>query len=394
MATKTRGKALVLAVSLSLVAYALLGGFLGKALARDSAYRYLAVFQDVLSLVTSAYVEPVNVETIREGAIRGMMDALDPDSVYLTPEEFALLTSGERPPGREAGVGVGVSKRFYVEVAAVFPGSPADAAGLKPGDLLKSIDGVNTREVNVVVGENLLRGPVGSTAKLEVIRGRSAEPLEVTVERKLFAEKWVTHKTVDSETGYVRVVGLGPDVAREVASAVTALATEGAADIVVDLRDALGRTGDDGARVAELFIDGGLAATLQGRDGAKTEVRLVPGRVVHRGPVALLINERTAGAAEVLAAAFATAGRGELIGNKTAGRAAIQKPSRLADGSGLLLSASQYWTADGKAILGEGITPTVEVEERLTADESEGAEDPVLKKALEVLRSARAKKAA
>lgn len=388
---KARGKVLILTLSLPLVLYAILGGFLGRALARDSAYRYLAVFQDVLTLVMSNYVEPVKLEVVMGGALRGMMDALDPDSCYLTPSEFAEFQrpASEKP---QAELGIEVTKRYYLQVVAVLPGSPAEVAGLQPGDLLKSVDGVNTRDTNVVVGESILRGAEGSKLRLQVIRGRSADPIDVTVERKVLSSLPVAYKMMDGPTGYIRIASFRPGVAREVAQAVRTLEAAGAAELVLDVRDSFGRLAEEGAAVAELFVAGGQAATLQGRDQSRSELTLGSGRVVFHGPTVLLVNEASSGAAEIVASAFQAAKRAELVGVKTAGRAALQRVVPLGDGAGLVLSVSQYWTPDGKGLLGNGIQPTVEVQIK---DDREGAVgDPILEKGLEVLKSARAKAAA
>jgi carboxyl-terminal processing protease len=388
---KTRGKVLILGLSLPLVLYAILGGFLGRALARDSAYRYLAVFQDVLTLVMSNYVEPVKLDVVMEGALRGMMDALDPDSCYLNPTEF---TEFQKPSSGKprAELGIEVTKRYYLQVVSVLPGSPAEAAGLEPGDLLKSVDRLNTRDTNVVVGEALLRGEEGSKVQLQVLRGRSADPIEMTVERKVLSASPVVYKMMDGPTGYVRIASFRPGVAKDVAEAVRTLTAAGASELVLDARDSFGRLAEEAASVAELFVAGGLAATLQARDESRSELRLASDRVLFRGPVVLLVNESSSGAAEILASALQGAKRAELVGAKTAGRAAIQRVVALDDGAGLVLSVSRYWTAEGKALLGNGIEPTVPVELR---DDREGAAgDPVLEKGLEVLKSARAKAAA
>jgi len=388
---KTRGKVLILALSVPLVLYAILGGFLGRALARDSAYRYLAVFQDVLTLVMSNYVEPVKLEVVMEGALRGMMDALDPDSCYLTPQEF---TDFQKPANEKprAELGIEVTKRYYLQVVAVLPGSPAEGAGLQPGDLLKSVDGVNTRDTNVVVGESMLRGAAGSSVRLQIIRGRSADPLEVTVERKVLSGAPVAYKMMDGPTGYIRIASFRPGVAKEVAQAVRTLEAAGASELVLDVRDSFGRLAEEGAAVAELFVAGGPAATLQRRDQSKNGLNLAADRVVFRGAAVLLVNDASSGAAEIVASAFQTAKRAELVGVKTAGRAALQRVVPLGYGAGLVLSVSQYWTPDGKALLGNGIQPTVEVQIR--DDREAAASDAILEKGLEVLKSVRAKAAA
>jgi carboxyl-terminal processing protease len=387
---KIRPRYLLLALSGPFVLYAILGGFLGKALARDSAYRYLSVFQDVVTLLMKNYVEPVEMGHVMEGAIRGMMDALDPDSCYLTPKEFEAFQNPQK--GNRTGIGVEVIKRYYLQLVAVLPDSPAEKAGLKPGDMLKSVDGANTREMNVVVGESLLIGPPGSTVRLMVLRGRQPEPTEYLVARETKPVPAVAYKMLPDSTGYIRIASFREGAAAEVAEGVEKLKQQGAAELVLDIRNSFGRVAEQGAKVAELFVSGGLAARLQGRSGEHTDLELATDRVIFRGPMAVLLNHDSSGAAEILASAIGHAERAELVGEKTLGRSAVQKTIPMGDGSALILSVSQYSTPEGDPLLGKGIEPTIEVEEPRLAEDRVG--DPILEKALESLTQARVKVAA
>ena len=387
--SKVRAKHLILVFSVPFVLYAILGGFLGRALARENAYRYLSVFQDVVTLVMNNYVKAPEMDSVMDGAIRGMMEALDADSVYLTPEEFAAFT--DEAPKPQADIGIEVTKRYYIQVVSVLPGSPAETAGLEPGDLLKSIDGRNTREVNVVVGESLLRGPASSEVKLEVVRGRQPDPVPITVERRDVVSSPVEFEMLGDGTGYIHVAGFRAGTATDVKRGIEMLKGQGATQLVLDLRNSYGRVAEDGARVAELFIDGGVAARLQSRGGKETDLTLDAGQVAFDGNVTVLINRGSSGAAEIVASAFQAADRGELVGIQTSGRSAVQKTIPLGDGSGVILSVAQYSTPDGKALLGEGLEPTVEVSRDVDTPKDE---DPVLDKALEILAESAAQKKA
>lgn len=377
---KLRAKHFILGLSIPFVLYAILGGFLGRALARDSAYRYLSVFQDVVTHVMNFYVESPEMDEVMDGAIRGMMDALDPDSCYLSPAEFEAFTTRDEKP--QADIGVEVTKRYYVQVVAVLPGSPAEAAGLEPGDMIKSIDGQNTREVNVIVGESMLKGPPGSDVALEVVRARQPDPIEITVTRRDVVTSPVEFEILSPGTGYIHIASFQAGTATDVKRSIEMLKGQGAERLVIDLRNSFGRVAEQGARVAELFISGGVAARLQSRNGETEDIALSSDEVAFEGPVAVLINRGSSGAAEIVASAFRSSERGELVGVQTQGRAAVQKAIPLGDGAGLVLSVGQYWTPDGKALLGEGLEPTVEVSRTVdTPDE----EDPVLDKAIEVL---------
>ncbi|HEX9725601.1 MAG TPA: S41 family peptidase [Vicinamibacteria bacterium] len=384
-----RAKHLILLLSGPFVIYAVLGGFLGSALARDTAYRYLSVFQDVVTLIMNNYVDPVQMGTVIEGGIRGMMDALDPDSAYLSPAEFAAF---EQPPAGVTGIGVEVTKRYYLQVVGVLPGSAADKAGLQAGDLLKSVGGVNTREVSTIIGESLLRGEPGTRVDLEVIRGRQADPIAITVERSPGSSDPVAYKMLTGNIGYIRVVAFQAGSGERVARAIQSVKSSGATSLVVDARDSFGRMAGEGAQVAGLFVSGGVAAVLQNRSGESTDLTIEAGRVAFDGPMTLLVNRGTSGAAEILGSAIRHAKRGDLVGEQTAGRGGIQKAIPLKDGSGLVLSVSQYSTPGGETLLGTGLAPTVEVE---GAPQGEtGGGDPILEKAIEILSTEQAKAAA
>jgi carboxyl-terminal processing protease len=384
-----RAKHLILLLSGPFVIYAVLGGFLGSALARDTAYRYLSVFQDVVTLIMNNYVDPVQMGTVIEGGIRGMMDALDPDSAYLSPAEFAAF---ENPPEGVTGIGVEVTKRYYLQVVGVLPGSAADKAGLQAGDLLKSVGGVNTREVSTIIGESLLRGEPGTRVDLEVIRGRQADPIAITVERSPGSSDPVAYKMLTGNIGYIRVVAFQAGSGERVARAIQSVKSSGATSLVVDARDSFGRMAGEGAQVAGLFVSGGVAAVLQNRSGESTDLTIEAGRVAFDGPMTLLVNRGTSGAAEILGSAIRHAKRGDLVGEQTAGRGGIQKAIPLKDGSGLVLSVSQYSTPGGETLLGTGLAPTVEVE---GAPQGEtGGGDPILEKAIEILSTEQAKAAA
>jgi carboxyl-terminal processing protease len=386
-----RFKHILLAFSAGFVLYAILGAFLGRALARDSAYRYLSVFQDVVTLVMNNYLTPPEMDQVMDGAIRGMLEALDPDSCYLTAEEYLAYKDPEAH--KKADVGVELTKRYYLQVVSVLPGSPAEKAGVEPGDLLKSIDGSNTREVNVISGEAMLRGASGSRVKLEVIRDRQPDPVKLEVERRDVVASPVAFHMLSGGAGYIKITSFRPGTDTDVKRAIAVLEEQGAEKLVVDVRNSFGRVAEEGAKVAELFVSGGVAARLQSRKGETSDLRLATDRVAFRGDLVLLINGGSSGAAEIVASAIREAKRGELLGVPTSGRSAMQRAISLGDGTAVVLSVAQYSTPDGKPLLGEGLEPTLVVE-RTPEDEEKGI-DPVIDKAIEILAdSAKLKKAA
>ena len=168
-----------------MVAFAIVGGFLGRVMAREDTYQHLKVFDDVVGMITSGYVEQVNVDKVMHGAMRGLADALDADSAYLSVQQVKQVESGAPPPAGD--VGLDLTKQYYLRVVAARDRSPAAKAGLRTGDYVRAIDGQPTRELSVWEGMRALRGTPGSTVKLTIIRGNAAEPHELQLTRETFS---------------------------------------------------------------------------------------------------------------------------------------------------------------------------------------------------------------
>ncbi|HUL78769.1 MAG TPA: S41 family peptidase [Vicinamibacteria bacterium] len=382
-----RSRLLVALVSTGLIGYVAAGSLLGRVLG-DTSYGQLAIFNEVMRLVLDAYVEPVNLDRAMAGARLGMADALDGDSAYLDPEEFRLY----QQPRTEADAEVGLllTRRFsFVMVVAARPGSPAEKAGLRPGDLLKSIDERHTRPMPAVVALRLLRGAPGSSVKLGVLRV-GADPFDVTVVRERILPAPPQGRLLESGTGYVRVADFTPSTAEDARTQVEALKRDGAARLVLDLRDAAWGDPADGAKVAELFLEGGPVAKLVGRRSEEQVLQADARRSAWSGPLAVMVDNGTAGPGEIVAAALLDAGRAKLVGEHTFGRASVSKTVPLPEG-GLLLTVGKFVSPKGTAIHGQGLEPTVPVAVERDEDEAPpaggGHPDRILEKALEVVKA-------
>jgi carboxyl-terminal processing protease len=381
-----RTRLLVALVSTGLIGYVALGSLLGRVLG-DTSYGQLAIFNEVVRLVLDAYVEPVNVDRAMGGARLGMADALDGDSSYLDAEEFRLYQQPRAD--RDAEVGLVLTRRFsFVMVVAARPGSPAEKAGLRPGDLLKTIDERHTRPMPAVVAERLLRGAPGSSVKLGVLRA-GADPFDVTCVRERVLPAASQGRLLEGGTGYVKATDFAASTAEEVRTHVEALKRDGAARLVLDLRDAAWGDPAEGAKVAELFLEGGPVAKLVGRRSDERLLQADARRSTWGGPLAVLVNNGTAGPGEIVAAALADAGRAKLVGEHTFGRAAVSASVPLPEG-GLVLTVGKYMSPKGTSIHGQGLEPTVPVaaerEEDDDLPEAAPRPDRILEKALEVLK--------
>jgi carboxyl-terminal processing protease len=380
-----RARLLVALVSTGLIGYIAVGSLLARVLG-DTSYGQLAIFNEVIRMVIDSYVEPVNVDRAMAGARLGMADALDGDSSYLDAEQFRLYQQPPKEP--DAEVGLVLTRRFsFVMVVSARPGSPADKAGLRPGDILKSIDDRHTRPMPAVVADRLLRGAPGSSVKLGILRA-GADPFDVTVVRERVLPVAPSGKMLEGGTGYVQVSDFGPNVADDVRTRVEDLKREGASRLVLDLRGAAWGAPADGAKVAELFLQGGPVAKRVGRRIDEELLQADPSHNVWSGPLVALVGNGTAGPGEIVAAALADAGRAKLVGERTFGRAAESKAVPLPEG-GLVLTVAKYMSPKGTAIHGEGLTPSVPVAAQRDEDEDlpEGTTPPdrILEKGIEVV---------
>jgi carboxyl-terminal processing protease len=373
----SRTRLWVLAVSTPVIAFALVGGYLGKAAAREETYQHLKTFQDVFALVVSNYVEEVDVRVAMRGAMRGLADGLDPDSAYLTPD--LVKTFESNAPAGPGDVGLDVVRQYYLRITSVRPGSSAAKAGLRTGDYVRAIDGRATREVSSYEGMRLLSGAVGSSVRLLVIRGNAADPHEVTLTRERPSSPEITSRMADASTGYVRLIDFRTDAPARLKQTVDGLAKSGATRFIIDLRGASTGDLDNGVAAARAFVKSGTIAIKQTKDRRET-ITAQTGDGSITAPLALLVDQGTAGAAEIFAGALDGHERASLIGDRTVGRAARQRLVKLPDGSGLLMTVERYLTPQSVDIHEKGLAPDLEVEE---AEVDFGAPAPTTDAALD-----------
>ena len=415
----TRTRLSVLLVSTPLLAFIVLGG-LGRASSGDQTFQHLRVFEDVVSLILNNYVEDAKVDKVMEGAMRGLADGLDPDSAYLTAAEVKTIEPGEKLPAGD--VGIELTRQYYLRVIAARDDSPAAKAGLQTGDYVRAIDGRPARDLSVFEGMRLLRGAPGSKVTLTVIRGNAAEPRQIELVREKTPGAMVSGKMLAPDLGYIRIAAFGADATTKIRAQADTLTRSGAKELVVDIRHTAEGPFASGIEAARLFVKSGTLAMIAGRDetkaaktgsGSAPAAREVPAPpppaaaaasapakpsaasiketiIAKAGdgaitlPVTLLVTTGTSGAAELFAAALDGNKRAELIGERTLGRAGLQKLVRLPEGRGLWLTYARYLTPDGDLIQGKGLTPDLGVDDPdVEFDQPRPAKDPILDAAVE-----------
>lgn len=394
----------LVALSTPLVIVAAVGGLIGASPAvPQKGFEHLRVFEDVVSLINGAYVEEVDPDKVFDGAMRGLAEGLDASSAYLPPAEVALID--DKTPLGDGDTGLTITRQFYLRILGVRDGSPAARAGLRAGDFIRAIDGTPTRDMSGFTGTRLLRGAVGSTVKLLVIRGNAAEPHEVSLTREKLADVAVTGSVSADKIGIARVRTFAATGANGVAAMLRAQAESmqkaGAKAMIIDIRSVADGSYDEAIKAAEVFVGSGVIASRAGRDAVKENISSTSGAAAVTIPVIVVQNFGTAGPAEVFAAALGGNKRAELVGEPTAGLAAEQHLVRLPDNYGLWMTYRRYYTigagapdktdTSGKAdkdaampILEHGVQPNVDVDEpTVEFGDAAPAVDAVLAKAIE-----------
>ena len=382
----SRTRVIVMAISAPVIAFAIVGGFLGKVMAREETYQHLKVFDDVVNFIMNNYVEEVNADKVMHGAMHGLADQLDPDSAYLSTDEVKQVESGAALPAGD--VGLELTRQYYLRVIAARDNSPAAKAGLHTGDYVRAINDQPTREMSVWEGERALHGAPGSKLKLTIIRGSAADPHVIELTREAQPASDVNGHIAAAGVGYIRVAAIGQNTPAQIKTVVAELTRAGATKLIVDVRRTSTGTPDQGLATARVFVAKGTLAVRETKGAPQETVAAATGDGAVTLPAAVLIDTGTTGAAEVFAAALAGNQRADLIGEHTIGRAAVQKLVKLPDGSGLWLSTTRYLTPAGTPLHEKGLEPTVAVDEpeptEFGAAPSPGSTtDPILDKAIE-----------
>jgi carboxyl-terminal processing protease len=406
----------ILTVSILIVGWVGVGHVLGRT-ANDKAYKSLQVYSEVLQKIQQDYVDEPNMHLVTAGSLHGLLESLDSESSYLTPREYTEFKEKTANPGTGES-GLNLSKRSgYIVVTSVLPDSPGEKVGLRSGDFLESIAGFTTREMSVGQAKNLLGGQPGTAVKVGVIRRGKTDPEEIEIVRQKLAEPKLIVQKVDNDTLAFRFPTLDSGRAEEVRAHLLEAQKQGVAHIILDVRDSGRGLNSEAIAVARLFISSGTLIALKGQTVPDQVFAADPSKVVWKGPVSVLTSVTSTGPAEVLASAFANSKRGDIVGERTFGLASEQKLIPLDDGAALVLTVANYYNADGKSILEEGVAPTEVVHAASSfADEGDegddsssaagpqkepppgpkplSADDPVLRRALELFHSSPAAKKA
>ena len=386
-----RTKFILTLLSATLTLYTAVGGWISTRAQQpaNDPNAQLRIFESVLQHIQSDYVDEPNMDKVRAGALRGLAYGLDPYSTYLTPEQVKDFNAGTKD--NLAGIGAELSQvASYLYVIAPMKGSSADLAGIKAGDIIEYIDNKATRDISLYDAKQLLNGAAGTEVKLRVLRANSS-PLTISVKRGAARAASAEGRLDATRVGILRINSFADGEAADVRTRLQDLLKQGAQKIVIDMRNTAGGSLTEAVTVANLFIKDGVLAQTIGREGkALKTFSADPKSTIFNGPVVALIDNGTAGAAEVVASAIMERNRGQVVGEKSFGAGTEQQLFSLRGGDGLLLTTVKWASSNGKTFLGEdrahsGVTPNVEVKgqevtEAVDPDDLTGNDDDAISK--------------
>ena len=330
------------------------------------------LYEQVLARIRSAYIDSVSIEDMHRKAAFGLVKELDDAySALLTAERVSRLR--ESTTGRYAGIGVEIDMRDgYVTVIAPLAGTPADSAGILPGDRIVSVDGKATHGLTMEEVQQAMRGPLGSKVRLTVERGTGADPTFTLTRRIIQYHPVQRVELLPGKVGYVELATFSQQAARELRSAVDSLRRGGAISLILDLRENPGGLLEQGIEVAELFLDRGQTiASTRGRTSEANVTFLDEFRQPWpQMPIVALVDSGTASAAEIVAGALQDNDRAIVVGSPSYGKGSAQSLFPVTDGHALKLTTARWFTPDGRTIERDstsgGITPDVTVRDTKT----------------------------
>ena len=353
--------------SIVIIAFAVVGGWGVHASSassnnnnNDGAYSHMQVYSEVLYHIRAEYVEEPNMPVVTNGALHGLLESLDANSSYLSPEEYKVFK--QKKVEGKANVGATISKRYgYAAVVAIIPGGPADKAGISSGDIIEAIESKSTHDMSLAEARSALTGEVGSRVNCTIIRVRKIEPQKITIIREAMNPPATQEQMMADNTGYIKPVVLTKGKAQEISNKIKSLQKQGAKKLILDLRYNADGDEEEGVAVANLFLSKGTITYLTGQKFNRVNYTADPQKKVTDLPLVVLVNRGTSGPAEIVAAAILDNARGDVLGDKTFGDGSVQKLIEVPDGSALLLSIAKYYTPNGKVIQENGISPNIQV---------------------------------
>ena len=330
----------------------------------DDIFYELSLFADALTLVDANYVRGLTPEEMIYGALEGMLSSLDSHSSFLTPDEFTDIQT--ETLGEFGGVGIKITSRDHIlTVVSPLEGTPAEKSGILPNDKIVEIDGESTKDFNLDDAVKVLRGVPGTEVVLTILREDEDKLLYFTLKRAIIKIESIKEPfIIKSKIGYIRIADFQRNTSRDLDRALKSLLKKGMKALILDLRNNPGGLLKSSVDVSEKFLEKGkVVVTTQGRiKQQNAEFRSNAFRIYNNFPIAVLINQGSASASEIVAGALKDNKRAVTVGKKSFGKGSVQTVIPMRDGSALRLTTSYYHTPSGAIIHEKGIIPDIEVD--------------------------------
>ena len=330
----------------------------------ESIYDKIDLFGEVLDKINKEYVEEVNQSDAMDAAINGVLQSLDPYSAYMSPELFKEMqteTSGEFGGlGIEVGTEAGV-----VKVISPIDNSPAEQAGIKAGDYIVKINGVQVQGKTLTEAVELMRGPVGSPIEITIRRIGEKKSFVFEIIREIIEVKSVKSELIDDKVGYIRLTSFNENSADQIKDIVKKFKKENNIDkYILDLRNNPGGLLSQAIRISDFFLDNGEIVATKGRQSNENRKWFAKkGDIINGETLLVLINYGSASAAEIVAGALKDHKRAVIVGENSYGKGSVQSIIPLKNKGAIRLTISKYYLPSGKSISGKGVTPDIVVEE-------------------------------
>lgn len=323
----------------------------------------LKEFTDAFASIKTDYVEKVDDKTILKNAIKGMMSGLDPHSSYLDAKSFQHLKEGTSGEFGGLGIEVGMEDGL-IKVISPIDDTPAQRAGIQPGDLIFRIDDKPVKELGLDEAVKLMRGKPGTKIILSIIREGNSSPLQIELERAVIKVQSVKSRLLEKDFGYLRISSFQSRTAGQLKKAIKALVKENnnraLKGLILDLRNNPGGVLNGSVDVSDVFLDNGLIVYTQGRiKDSELRFSATRGDILNGAPMVVLVNGGSASASEIVAGALQDHRRAVIMGSDTFGKGSVQTIKPLTQTTAIKLTTARYYTPSGRSIQAEGIIPDI-----------------------------------
>jgi carboxyl-terminal processing protease len=357
-------------LAVTVLSLAVLGVGTARGAASDfKIYEGFKTLARVFYEINVRFVEEPDSTEMVHGAVRGMLNTLDPHSSYMTPEEMAEFQ--QEASGSFTGVGMELSSKDSVlTVVAPIDDTPAARAGVLSGDQITTIDDKSTKDMTIMEAVKLIRGPKGTKVTIEVYRPGTKKTLTFPLMRDFIPLRSVRSEELSPGIGYIHISNFQGDTSSEVEKAISNLGTSKPLEgLVLDLRNDPGGLLDQSIKVSGLFIGPLMVVETRGRVDEQNMGYSADDEAIlpYKCPIVVLVNEGSASASEIVAGALQDYGRALIVGARTFGKGSVQSVVRLPDGSGLRLTTARFFTPSGRSIQSDGIEPDILVPSLLPA---------------------------